>query len=100
MIKYNITNYKGKPKNFKDGNGEFKISFYRFQLIGHNASGFDSAIVLNSLPKEYKNKNMKIEERSRGFSETSFRVGTVYEDDKEIPQYIKLSVQKYIFQDH
>ena len=58
MIKYITTNYKGKPKYSKDKNGEFKMSSYRYQLIGHNASGFDNAIVLNSLPKEYTDKNM------------------------------------------
>ena len=52
MIKYIITNYKGKPKYFKDKNGEFRFSSFRYQLIGHNARGFDNAIVLSSLPKE------------------------------------------------
>ena len=60
MVEYSITSYKGKPKYFKDKNGYFKISSYRYQLIGHNASGFDNAIVLNSLPEEYTNKNMKM----------------------------------------
>ena len=65
MIKYIIANYKGKPKYFKDKNGEFKISSYRYQLIGHNASGFDNAIVLNSLLKKSTNKNTKIIKISR-----------------------------------
>ena len=60
MIKYIIKIYKGKPKSFKDKNDEFKISSYKYQLIGHNARGFDKAVVLNSLPKEYTNKNLKI----------------------------------------
>ena len=94
MIKYIIANYKGKPKYFKDKNGEFKISSYRYQLIGHNASGFDNAIVLNSLPKEYTDKNMKIIKTSRGFLKLSFRVGTVYENNKEIPQYMKFVCSK------
>ena len=94
MNKYIIANYKGKPKYFKDKNGEFKISSYRYQLIGHNASGFDNAIVLNSLPKEYTNKNMKIIKTSRGFLKLSFRVGTIYENNKEIPQYMKFVCSK------
>ena len=94
MIKYIIANYKGKPKYFKDKNGEFKISSYRYQLIGHNASGFDNAIVLNSLLKEYTNKNTKIIKTSRGFLKLSFRVGSVYEDGKEIPQYMKFVCSK------
>ena len=74
MIKYITTNYKGKPKYFKDKNDEFKISYYRYQLIVHNASGFDIAIVLNSLPKEYLDKNMEIRKTSRGFLKLSFSV--------------------------
>ena len=94
MIKCITTNYKGKPKYFKDKNGEFKISSYRYQLIGHNASGFDNAIVFNSLPKEYTDKNMKLIKTSRRFLKLSFRVGTVYENDKEIPQYMKFVCSK------
>ena len=67
MTQYIVTSYKGKPKYFKDKNGEFKISSYRYQLIGHNAIGFDNAIVLNSLPKENTNKNMKINKTLGGF---------------------------------
>ena len=67
MIKYITTNYKGQPNYFKDKNGEFKISSYKYQLIGHNASGFDNAIVLNSLPKEYTDKNKKIIEHLEDF---------------------------------
>ena len=94
MIKYITTNYKGKPNYFKDKNGEFKKPSYRYQLIGHNASGFDNAIVLNSLLKEYTNKNTKIIKTSRGFLKLSFRVGSVYENDKEIPQYMKFVCSK------
>ena len=94
MIKYITTNYEGKPKYYKDKNGEFKKSSYRYQLIGHNASGFDNAIVLNSLSKEYTNKNTKIIRTSRGFLKISFRVGTVYEDDREIPKYMKFVCSK------
>ena len=94
LIKYIITNYEGKPKYFKNKNGEFKISSYRYQLIGHNASGFDNVIVLNSLLKEYTNKNTKIIKTSRGFLKLSFRVGSVYEDGKEIPQYMKFVCSK------
>ena len=94
MIKYLTTNYKGQPKYFKDKNGEFKISSYRYQLIGHKASGFDNAIVLNSLAKEQTDENMKIIKTSRGFLKLSFRVGTVYEDGEEIPQYMKFVCSK------
>ena len=68
--------------------------FYRYQLIGHNASGFDNATVLTSLPKEYTNKNMKIIKTSGGFLKLRFRVGTVYEDDRAIPQYMNFVCSK------
>ena len=92
---YFTTNYKGKPKYFNDKNREFKILSYRYQLIGHNASGFDNAIVSNSLPKKYTDKNMKITKTTRGFLKLSFRVGTVYEDGKEKPQYMIFFCSKY-----
>ena len=37
---------------------------------------------------------MKIVETSRGFLRLSFRVGTVYEDDKQIPQNMKFVCSK------
>ena len=94
MINYLTTNYKGKPRYFKNKNGEFKISSCRYQLIGRKSSGFDNAFVLNSLPKEYTDKKMKIIKTPRGFSKLSSRVGTVYEDDKEKPQYMKFVCSK------
>ena len=94
MISYIIANYRGKPKYFNDKNGEFEISPYRYQLIGHNASGFDNAIVLISLLKEYTNRNTKNIKTSRGFLKLSFRVGVVYEDGKEISHYMKLVCSK------
>ena len=96
MINYITANYKGKLKYFRDKNGEFKISSFRYQLIGNNASGLDTAIVLNSLTKEYTNKNTKIKNTSRGFLKISFRVGTVYEDDREISKYIKFVCSKVL----
>ena len=94
MIKCVIAVYKGKPKFFKDENGEFEISSCKYQLIGHNASVFDIAIVMNWLPKEYTNKNMKIIKTSWGFLKLSFRVGTIYEDDKERPHLMKFVCSK------
>ena len=96
MIKKITTNNQVKTKYFKDKNGEFKMSSYRYQLIGHNASGFDNAVVLNSLPKEYTNKNMEIIKTSPRFLKLSFRVGTVYDDDREIPQYMKFVCSKVV----
>ena len=72
MINFIVKNYKGKPKFFKDKDGNYKISCYKYQLIAHNASGFDNVIVLNSLPKTYF---PKIIHTSRGILKLSFRVG-------------------------
>ena len=79
MINFIVKNYKGKPKFFKNKDGEYKISCYKYQLIAHNASGFDNYIVLNYLPKTYF---PKIIHTSRGILKLSFRVGTVYDNDK------------------
>ena len=97
MVKYKTTNFKNTPNYFKDKNGEFKISSNRYQLIGHNASGFDNAFVLNSLPKEHTDKKMKIKKPSRGYLKPSFRFGTVHEDGKEKPQYMKFVCSKVHF---
>ena len=42
MIDFIVKNYKGKPKFFKNKDGKYKISCYKYQLIAHNASGFDN----------------------------------------------------------
>ena len=93
MINYIVAKYKGKPKYFKDKNGNFKISFYKYQLLGHNASGFDNAIVLNSLPNTCF---PQVVHTSRGFLKVSFKVGSVYDydDNREIPQYMKFVCSK------
>ena len=92
MINFIVKNYKGKPKFFKDKDGNYKISCYKYQLIAHNASGFDNVIVLNSLPKTYF---PKIIHTSRGILKLSFRVGTIYDNNnKEIPQYMKFVSSK------
>ena len=91
MIKFIVNNYKGKPNYCKDKNNKYKISAYKYQIIGHNASGFDNSIVLNSLPKEFF---PQIRHTSRGILKLSIRVGTIYENDREIPQYMKFVCSK------
>ena len=56
-------------------------------MIHHNASGFDNCIVLNSLPSSYK--CIKIIETSKRLMKVSFKAGSVIEDDREIPKYMK-----------
>ena len=92
MINFIVKNYKGKPKFFKDKDGNYKISCYKYQLIAHNASGFDNVIVLNSLPKTYF---PKILHTSRGILKLSFGVGSIHDNNnKEIPQYMKFVCSK------
>ena len=86
MINFIVKNYKGKPKYFKNKNGEKQLSCYKYQLIAHNASGFDNYIVMNSLPKTYF---PEITDTSRGILKLIIRVGTVFENDREIPLYMK-----------
>ena len=64
-----------------------KISSYKYQFVGHNAIGFDNYIVLNSLPKSHT--SVKIIKTSRELVKLSFRAGSVYEDDREIPKDAK-----------
>ena len=50
MIDYVINDYKGKPKYAINKRGNRKLSSYKYQMVGHNPSGYDNYIVLNSLP--------------------------------------------------
>ena len=64
----------------------------RYQMVGHNASGFDNFIVLNSLPSFYK--CIKKLKSSRGLKKLSFKAGSVTENDREIPKYMKFVCSK------
>ena len=39
MINYVINNYKGKPKYVNNKHGARILSSYKYQMVGHNASG-------------------------------------------------------------
>ena len=92
MINYVIKNYRGKPKIITNKHGKKILSSYKYQFVGHNASGFDNCIVLKSLPESYK--SAKIVKTSRGLIKLSFRAGSVSKDDREIPKYAKLVCSK------
>ena len=81
MISYIINNYKVNPQIILNKHGK-KISSYKYQVVGHNASGFDNYIVLNSLPKPYT--TVRMIKTSRWLKKIRFGVGPVYEDDREI----------------
>ena len=55
-------------------------------------SGFDNYIVLNSVPKSYT--NIKLSKTSRGLIKLSFKAGSVFEDDRELPKYVKFVCSK------
>ena len=59
MIEYVINNYKGKPKIIINKHGKKMIWSYKYQFVGHNASGFDNYIVLKSIPKSYTSVKIK-----------------------------------------
>ena len=65
MIDYVIDNYKSKAKYINSKQGIRFVSSYKYQMVGHNANGFDNYIELYSLPSSYK--CMKIIKTSRGF---------------------------------
>ena len=48
MIEYVTTNFKGKPKNVVNKYGTRVLSSYKYQMVGHNATGFDNYIALNN----------------------------------------------------
>ena len=54
LIDYVINIYNGKPKYVINKNRNRILSSNKCQMVGHNASGFDNYIVLNSLPSSYR----------------------------------------------
>ena len=49
MIVYVIIKNGGKPKYVINKNGKQVLSSYKYQRVGHDASGLDNYIVLNSV---------------------------------------------------
>ena len=92
MIDYIINNYKGKPKYVFKKHGKRILSWYKYQMIGHNASGLDNYIVLNSIPSSYK--CIKIIKTTKRLIKLSFKAGSAIEDDREIPKYMKFVCSK------
>ena len=61
-------------------------------MVGHNASDFDNYIVLNSLPSF--SKCIKIFKTTGGTIKLSFKAGSVIEDKRENPIYMKFVCSK------
>ena len=84
MIDFVENNYKGKRKYVVDKYGKQVLSSYKYQMVGHNAPGFDNCIVLNSLPSSYK--RIELIKTSRVLIKLSFEAGFVIENDRKIPE--------------
>ena len=67
-------------------------SSYKHQMVGHYASGFDNNIVVISLPSSYK--CIKIMKTTIRLIKLNFKAGSVIEEDKEIPKYMKFVCSK------
>ena len=61
-------------------------------MVGQNANGFDSWVVLNSLVTQ-KNR-YKLIKTARGLSSLSFRCGVKVVNTVELPQFVKLTCTK------
>ena len=66
-------------------------------MVGHNASGFDIYIVLNSLPESCA--SVKTIKTLGNLIKFSFRGGPVWEDDREKPKYTKFVCSDVISRD-
>ena len=86
-----LKNYEGDERTFIDEDGDEVVSSYRILLLAHNASGFESWVVLNSLDKE---KNLKIIKTARGLISLSFRCGVQIINTVEVPEYEKYTGPK------
>ena len=92
MIDYVINNYKGKTNYLTNKHGKRIVSSNKYQMGGHNASGFDNYILLNSLPSSYK--CMKRIKTTRRIIKTSFKAGSVIENDVELPRSMNFVCSK------
>ena len=61
-------------------------------MVAHNASGFDSWVVLNALVREIT--KLKIVKSARRLISLSFRCGVKKVITVEVPQYVKLTCTK------
>ena len=92
MIGNFVENYKGKPKYVFKKYGKRLLSSYKYQTLGHKASGFNNYFVLNSIPSSYK--FVKIIKTSRRLIKLGLKAGSAIEDDKKIPKYMQFVSSK------
>ena len=85
MIEYINKNYTGDKIIHKNKSGANIVKSYKITLLAHNASGFDSYIVLNNLLKNTA-LSFKIVKTDRGIIKLQFTSGKI----NKTPQYIKI----------
>ena len=71
MPKYNSANYEGDERLFIGKNGVKIVSSSRLSLVAHNASGFDSSVVLNSIVNQLR--GLKFVKNTGGLISLLFR---------------------------
>ena len=91
MLKYISENYEGDERTYIDKEGDEIVNSYRILLLAHNAGGFDSWVVFNSLDKELK--DIKVIRTARGWISLSFRCVKIV-NSVEVPQYAKFTCTK------
>ena len=73
-----------KKEEYKDKKG--KLLEYNLQPHAHNASSFDSWIVLNNLPYDWRIAN--INKNGKSIIEMNVFNGYIEKNKKQIPQYL------------
>ena len=92
MLKYISENFDGVERTYIDKDGDEIVSSYTLLLVGHNSSGFDIWVVLNSLVKEITElKNIK---SARELTSLSFQCSVKIVNTVEVPQYVKFKCTK------
>ena len=84
MLEFFSENYGGDERTYIDKDGDEIVSYFRLLLVAHNASGFDSWVVLQSLVEE--KTELKIVKTARGLISLSFRYGVKIVITVEVPQ--------------
>ena len=75
-----VLSFRGGAKNVKNKSVE-----YKFYLLAHKRSGFDSYVVLNNLPQWRKVVNLI----KNGAGNVSLKIFNGYVDEKKkLPQYV------------
>ena len=94
MIDFIENKYKGQTKLITIKYGKHVLSSYKYQMVEHNAGGFDDYFVLNSLPISHKCKKGIQDSGKSSRNKISFKTGSVIENGAEIPKNMKFVCSK------